>query len=180
MNNLYLRTAQETLKKYSSSLGKISVVLITGGFERITSVAIYRCPCVNPFQLEKNCKNFSEFSSSCTVSLNFWYGLSLILAPAFALFVFSILAQPRIWKCVVGFCKKDPEHKRSKVEVFRTVILVIMKALISPATWICIALIDGKYLACMLTALPYDVGSMGSSKTCQTVNYKPGVRNIFR
>ena len=160
----------KVVREYSTVIGSSTVVFATVGVEQITAVTIYRCPCVDPSTLATICVNFSEFSPSCTAPLNLAYGLSLILTPALALFLIGIIINPNTWKTLTGCLQKSPQYKKKSTDLSWTLALVFARALISPLAWICIALLDGAYLACALTHLPYDVGKEDSLyMTCEKV-----------
>ena len=161
--------ALKGLKDYAGTLANASIVLATGGIEQIATVAIFRCPCVEPPNLGPGC-NVSATSLSCTPTLNYTYGFSLIFAPAFALLLISAAANPKLWKSITGCCKKEEQHKRGIKEVSFTMSTILLQSLISPVTWICIALLDGQYLACAITPLPYRVGPTLSATNCESVS----------
>jgi len=158
------------LKDYAGTVINIVVVLITGGIEQLTSAAIYRCPCVDLSQLGPGCKpNDTGIFTKCAQRLNFGYGFAFIFAPAFALFVFSAAANPALWKSVTGYCHK-PEKRRIRVrDMTVTYCSILIQSLISPVTWISIALFDGNYLACAITTLPYTIGEGEDYENCEQV-----------
>ena len=159
----------KTLKEYSGVISNSAIVLATTGLQQITTVTVYRCPCVELSSLGEGC-NTSRYSPSCTQQLNYGYGLSYLIAPAFALLIFTFAANPNLWKSITGCVGKSSQYKRKTPDASWTLVSIFAQSLISPATWICIALIDGRYLACSVTALPYDVGFNGSTyANCEAV-----------
>jgi len=153
-----LNKAYKNIKEYSGTVANTTIVLVTSGIEQITTVAIYRCPCVEPSQLGTGCNETSN-SLTCSQSLNKTYGFSYIFAPAFALFIFSAAANPKLWKSITGCCHKSKEYSQGVRDATATFITILIQALVSPFTWICIAFLDGQYLACALTPLPYRIGT---------------------
>ena len=160
----------KTTKDYAGTLTNSTIIAVTVGIEQLTTLAAYRCPCVNPADVVPNCRNTTVYDLSCGQRLNVGYGFAFILAPAFALFVFSLAAQPKVWKVLTGCFRKSREHKRDVKDTSETLFLCFCKSLISPFTWISVALIDGRYLACSLTPLPYEIGEKDSRySSCQKV-----------
>ena len=160
--------AYKSLKEYAGTAANAGIIIVTGGVEQITTVVIYRCPCVEPKMLGPGC-NETQTSLSCSQALNFGYGFSFIFAPAFALFIFSVAASPKLWKIVTGCTKKVEKHKEDAQTISWTLSSIIFGAFISPVTWVCIALVDGQYLACSITPLPYRLGA-NNFETCEDVS----------
>lgn len=160
----------KSVKDYSGTFANTSIALVTGAIQQLTTIAVYRCPCVDPSSLNPSCRNVSLYSFSCTYILNQGYGLAFILAPALALFIFSVSSSPRFWKAVTGRMHKLRAYKRGRRQTTLTVCKICSQSLIAPATWISIALVDGRYLACSITPLPYNVGGPSSTiPTCERV-----------
>ena len=157
------------LKDYAGTAANAGIVLATGGIEQIATIALYRCPCVEPPLLAPGC-NKTMSSLSCTRLLNVNYGFSFIFAPAFALFAFSIAASPKLWKIITGCCKKTERLQEDCQTVSWTLASISIRGLVSPGAWVCIALLDGRYLACALTPLPYLIGINGRYATCEDVS----------
>ena len=157
------------LKDYSGTVANTSVVIATGGVEQITTIAIYRCPCVEPSQLSPGC-NETSYSLACSQLLNYSYGISFILAPAFALLVFSAAANPKLWKSMTGCCNRSEKYRRGVGETAFTLTTIMLQSLVSPITWICIALVDGQYLACAITTSPYRFDSEDGIENCEDVS----------
>ena len=157
------------LKDYAGTAANAGIVLATGGIEQIATVALYRCPCVKPSLLGPGC-NETMSSLSCTKLLNAGYGFSFIFAPAFALFAFGIAASPKLWKIITGCGTKIEKFQEDCQTVSWTLCSISLRGLVSPVTWMCIALLDGRYLACSLTPLPYVIGTNGHYKTCEDVS----------
>ena len=167
-----LSSFYKSIKDYTGTVVYTSIVILTTGLQQLSTLAIYQCPCVDPSSLDQNCRNVSTYSFSCTKNFNLGYGLAFILAPALALFVFSVSASPKFWKVITGRCHKLQAYKRTEFETAWTLIAIFSQALIAPATWVCIALIDGKFLACAITPLPYDVGPESGIPSCKKVSVK--------
>ena len=167
-----LGTFYKSIKDYTGTLTNTFIVFVTIGLQQVSTVAIYQCPCVDPSSLDQNCRNVSTYSFACTKDLNRGYGLAFILAPALALFVFSVSASPKFWKVLTGRFHKLKTYKRTDFETAWTLFAIFSQALIAPATWVCIALIDGRYLACAITPLPYDVGPESRIPSCEKVSVK--------
>ena len=157
------------LKDYAGTAANTGIVLATGGIQQIATVALYRCPCVEPSLLAPGCDKTMS-SLSCTRLLNVSYGFFFIFAPAFALFTFSISASPKLWKIITGCCKKEKKNVEDFQTVSSTFAIISIRSLVSPATWVIIALLDGRYLACASTPLPYLIGTNGRYATCEDVS----------
>ena len=161
-----LRKALNFLKHWSAPTVKIFIALVTGAIHQITTIIVYRCPCVNPDEFEEDCSNPSAGSiSECSQLMNFFYGITFVAGPAISLFLLGLALQTKLWKLVTGWWRKIgfiPGESRFRC---KSLIEVISVALISPLTWICIALLDGRHLACAYTPIPYDVGFPGSQFT---------------
>ena len=170
MANTELNKAFKKIKEYSGTATKTGIVFATGGIEQITTVAIYRCPCVEPSQLSPGCNTTSN-SLRCSQQLNYGYGFAFIIAPAFALFIFSAAANPKLWKSITGCCFKSEKYKKGVLQTSVTFTTILMNSLLFPCTWICIALLDGQYLACAITALPYRIGSNNETEDCEDVSF---------
>ena len=159
----------KSLKDYTGALTNTSIVLVTGGLQQLTTIAVYRCPCVEPSSLGPGC-NATSVSVECSQLLNYSYGAAFIFAPAFALFVFSAASNPKLWKSITGCMKRSEEYQRGVRDTTFTFLTVLLQSLISPLTWICIALLDGKYLACSITTLPYRIGENTDFENCEEVS----------
>ena len=163
----------KTLKEYSGTISNSAIILGTTGVQQLTTLAVYRCPCVDPSVLGPGCEISSsgaDRTPDCLQQLNYGYGLSYIIAPAIALYIFSIAASPNLWKSITGCIGKSAEFRRATTDASWTLLTIFSQGLISPITWVCIALIDGRYLACSLTILPYDVGPSRTYNTCNAVS----------
>ena len=164
-----LSKAYKGIKEYAGTVANTTIVLVTGGIEQITTVAIYRCPCVEPSKLSPGC-NTTAHSLGCSQQLNFGYGFAFLIAPAIALFIFSASANPQLWKSITGCCFKSKKYRRGFGETSVTFTTILIQSLVSPCTWVCIALIDGQYLACAITALPYRTGANTEFEDCEAVS----------
>ena len=163
----------KSLKDYTGTLSNSVIVLATTGLQQLTTLAVYRCPCVEPTDLGEGCENRStRRSSACLQRLNFNYGLAYTIAPAVALYLFSIAASPKFWKSITGCTGKSAQYKRHFADASWTLLAIFSQAVVAPVTWVCIALIDGRYLACSITIQPYDIGPKGQYSSCNKVgNY---------
>ena len=144
----------KTIREHTGTFSKLFIVLLTTGIEQLISVAVYKCPCEDSTSIDPSCPT-TTYSFACTKELNRWYGLVFIFIPALVLFIFSISASPKFWKIITGRCYKLEAFKKSELETAWTLLKICCKALIAPSTWVCIALLDGRYLACAITPLPY-------------------------
>ena len=161
----------KSLKDYTGTISNSVIVLATTGLQQLTTLAVYRCPCVEPSNLGEDCENQSaERASTCFQRLNFNYGLAYIIAPAIALYLFSIAASPNFWKSITGCVGKSAQYKRATTDASWTLLAIFSQAVVAPVTWVCIALIDGRYLACSITIQPYDIGPEGKYSSCNQVN----------
>jgi len=179
------------LKDYAATIVNIVIILLTTGIEQLTSAAVYRCPCVELSQLDPGCKP-NRTDTECVQRLNLGYGVAFIFAPAFSLFIFSAAANPRLWKLITGYwyknSRKGKKQQNGKVQnqqnltknendeqgrkirhIIVTYLRILVKSLLSPLTWICIALIEGRYLACAITILPYRIGGDSGFENCEKV-----------
>ena len=156
--------------KYGGATTKTGIVAATTGIEQLTTLAAYRCPCVTRAELG-NCSANAIGSGACSQRLNLGYGLSFMLAPAAVLFFFGLASNPKMWKSFTGCSKKTKELRREQIDITWTVLGVIGMSVIAPITWISIALLDGRFYACAVTSLPYDVERTGASfANCEAVS----------
>ena len=156
------------LKDYAGTATNVIIVLGTTGIEQITTVVVYRCPCVEPSQLGPGC-NETNFSFQCSRTLNYSYGFAFIFAPAVAFYIFSVAASPKMWKVLTGCGGKAAKHKLGTLSATWTIFSILIGAFVSPVTWVCIALIDGRFLACAITPLPYLLGT-SRQPSCEDVS----------
>ena len=154
---------------YKNTVFNGVAILFTGGMQQITSLVTFKCPCVDPKELPEMCSNITIHREiKCMSLLNFAYGLSFIVAPAVGFLVFGLLLKQKLWKALTGHRYKERTEKHERTKFCVTVIAMLYKSLIYPATWISLSLLDGGYLACALTALPYDLEN--SYHDCWTVS----------
>ncbi|XP_076824774.1 calcium homeostasis modulator protein 6-like [Clavelina lepadiformis] len=174
-----LGTLAKTLKDYSGVIASTGIVAVTGAIEQLVTLASYRCPCVSLAELGPNCTDvLLTESGRCSNLLNIGYGLSFIIAPAIGLFLFGMVSNPKMWKTCTGFINKIKRFKRDWVEILKTVSQIAAKATIAPITWVAIALLDGRFLACAITPLPYDIGRPTSQyDNCEKVAIASKVYN---
>ena len=160
----------EVTLNYKNAIFNSVAIAFTSGFGKLTSYLTFRCPCVDPKALPKTCLNAADYRDfACMNSTNFAYGLSFVVAPAIAFFVLGLLLKQKLWKALTGHRYKAPTETHEKRKFCETVLGMAFKSLIYPATWISLALLDGQFLACALTAVPYDLKN--SYKNCWTVSY---------
>ena len=164
-----LGAAFKSLKDYAGTFLNASIVLVTGGLQQLTTISVFRCPCVEPSSLGPE-RNDTSISIACSQLLNHSYGIAFILAPAFALFIFSAASNPILWKSITGCMKRSKKHQERACGTTFTFVTILLQSLISPSTWICIALLDGKYLACSITTLPYRIGENTDFANCDEVS----------
>ena len=149
---------------YKYTVFNAVAVLFTSGIQQITTLVTFKCPCVDPIQLPENCKNTTEHRSiRCMTLLNYFYGMSFIIAPAVGFFVFGLVLKQKLWKAVTGHRYKDKTEKLERSKYYGTILTAMIKSLIYPASWISAALLDGDFLACALTSMPYDLQNSYSS-----------------
>jgi len=167
-----LAALYKVIKEYGGTITNSAIILGTTAVQQLVTLAVYRCPCVEPSALGPECTGASitERPSYCFQQLNRGYGLAYIIAPAIALYIFGIAANPNLWKSTTGCIGKSVEYKRGTTAVLLTLLGILSRAVISPITWICIALIDGRYLACSVTIIPYDIGNNGTYSSCEAVS----------
>nr|CAB3244492.1 protein FAM26F-like [Phallusia mammillata] len=161
----------ELVKKagdYAGTAANTGIALATAGIEQLTTLAVYRCPCVTSKELGCNITQIG--SPKCVHFLNLGYGLSFIIAPAIALFVFGMISNPKMWKLLTGCNHKQRRKKPTWTYFLWTLTEVSAAAMIAPVTWVAIALLDGRFYACAVTAFPYDVEhALATYPTCEAV-----------
>jgi len=155
---------------FQGTVIRVLIALVTVALQAIIAVTAYKCPCVSPDEV-KNCTS-SIGSGECSKSLNFYYGLSFIVAPAVALLVFGIASNPKLWKAVTGSLNpKSSKFDQPGLNVTRAIGQTVGLATIAPLTWVVVTLLDGRFFACAVTALPYDTDpALPNFATCQTVS----------
>ncbi|XP_074510592.1 calcium homeostasis modulator protein 6-like [Sebastes fasciatus] len=118
-----------------SNLGFGLVALLTAGGEQIFSSAVFKCPCNE---------------------LNFVYGMVFLLVPALALLLLGFILSKKTWKLFTGLCRRpqrgSPRCRWRKLTAACTAFIqVSMYALVAPASWIAVALLNGNYYECAMT-----------------------------
>ena len=156
------------LKKFKGSVVRVTIALLTGGIHQLSTLLVYRCPCVDLIQLPPRCRNDIQLGSAqCALTFNFLYGISFVIAPAVGLFFLGFALQPTTWNAITGWLQRKHREWR---HLSALLCKVTGRALISPVTWICITMIDGERLSCAITPLPYDVGGGGATySSCREV-----------
>nr|XP_039272267.1 calcium homeostasis modulator protein 6-like [Styela clava] len=159
----FATSAAKSLTQFKGTALNTGIAVLTVVLEEVLNRAVYYCPCVTPSELGDCFSTSNSINSSfkCTAEINHTYGLSYIFGPAIALFFFMAASSPRLWKTLTGCCNKDKDSRRRKDRVLWTFIEIFGRALIAPVTWVCFALLDGRYYACAVTPLPYDIGKTG-------------------
>ncbi|XP_039271874.2 calcium homeostasis modulator protein 6-like isoform X2 [Styela clava] len=130
----FLPNFLEILKHNSVSLLNILIAMSTIGVEQIFSKVIFLCPCGN---LD-----------------NRIYGLVYLVVPAVVLLILGYALNSSTWRLFTGICKRST-NSFGKMGCYIT-FQILMRSLVAPVSWICIALLDGKYYACAMTSQPYD------------------------
>ncbi|XP_031178716.1 calcium homeostasis modulator protein 6 [Sander lucioperca] len=142
-----------------NSLGFGAVALVTAGGEQIFSVAMFSCPCND---------------------LNFLYGMVFLLVPALALLLLGYILSKKTWKTLTGLCKRRAAlcRWRRMTVVCTALFQVSSTALVAPASWIAVALLNGKYYECAMTGTnvsaynKYLCGEKDSRLQCQLELYR--------
>lgn len=112
--------------KHRNALGYCLVSLLTAGGERISSTAVFRCP--------------------CSAAWNLPYGLVFLLVPALALFLLGYVLSARTWRLLTGCCARgyDGAGLRGAL-VFAQISAT---AAVAPLTWVAVALLGGAFYEC--------------------------------
>ncbi|TDH12233.1 hypothetical protein EPR50_G00069660 [Perca flavescens] len=142
-----------------NSLGFGAVALVTAGGEQFFSVAMFSCPCND---------------------LNFLYGMVFLLVPALALLLLGYILSKKTWKTLTGVCQRRAAlcRRRRLTVVCAALFQVSSAALVAPASWIAVALINGKYYECAMTGTnvtaynKYLCGEKGSRLQCLQELYR--------
>ncbi|KAF1387507.1 hypothetical protein PFLUV_G00079680 [Perca fluviatilis] len=142
-----------------NSLGFGAVALVTAGGEQFFSVAMFSCPCND---------------------LNFVYGMVFLLVPALALLLLGYILSKKTWKTLTGVCQRRAALCRwRRLTVICTALFQVSStALVAPASWIAVALINGKFYECAMTGTnvtaynKYLCGEKGSRLQCQQELYR--------
>ncbi|XP_071327103.1 calcium homeostasis modulator protein 6 [Trachinotus anak] len=115
-----------------TNLGFGLVALLTAGGEQIFSSVMFKCPCNK---------------------LNFLYGLVFLLVPALALLLLGYILNKKTWKLLTGLCRRREKLCRWKTLATTGVVLfqISTTALVAPASWIAVALLNGNYYECLMT-----------------------------
>ena len=169
-----MRNIWNHLKANIGSWLSVIIALGTAGIHEIVIKTSFHCPCVEPAHLPRNeCASEEPglFSMSCTTRLNFFYGISFLIGPAVAFFLLGLALQSTMWRVVTGWCKRSSQYQGTFHTLWRKAGRIIGIALVSPVTWICIALIDGSHMACAFTPLPYNVGTGAEYSNCFEVSF---------
>ena len=148
----------EVTSNYKNAIFNSAAIIFTGGVGRLTSLITFRCPCVEPNELPKTCYNpTAQRNYACMSFLNFSYGLAFVIAPAIGFFALGLLLKQKLWKALTGHRYKQHTESHERRKFYGTVFGMVTKSLLYPGSWISLALLDGEFLACALTTLPYDL-----------------------
>ena len=159
---------------FGKSASKVIIAAVTGAAHQVITSVTFHCPCVDLSDLETGCSSNIDPkvspTSQCSQLLNFGYGLIYVAGPAVALFFLGLALQTNFWKLVTGCEQMLARFPRKRRYMCKSMVEIIWRAFLSPLTWICFALFDGRHFACAYTSLPYDVGNPGSMyANCQQV-----------
>lgn len=158
-----------TLKNFKGTAVNSSIVIVTVIVEEVFNRTVFYCPCVEPSELGScsSTSNSANSSISCTRRVNYYYGLSFIFGPAFALFFITAAGNSSLGKLLTGCCSRK---SRPISLTFWAIAAVAARSLLAPVAWISFGLLDGQYFSCATTPLPYDVGVDGTYATCREVS----------
>ncbi|TDH12234.1 hypothetical protein EPR50_G00069670 [Perca flavescens] len=142
-----------------NSLGFGAVALVTAVGEQFFSVAMFSCPCND---------------------LHFLYGMVFLLVPALALLLLGFILRRTTWMTLTGVCQRRAAlcRRRRLTGVCAALFQVWSTALVAPASWIAVALINGKFYECAMTGTnvtaynKYLCGEKGSRLQCQQEMYR--------
>lgn len=153
---------------YKNSAFNSLAILFTGSAQQITRLITFTCPCIEDKDLPDRCRSETGYKRfACMNSNNFVYGMTFIFAPAVIFFIIGLVLKENFWKAVTGHKYKKKTEKYERPKYWSTVFRAFVKSLIYPITWVSLALLDGEFLACSLTSLPYDMEN--SYEDCWTV-----------
>ncbi|NWT53724.1 CAHM6 protein, partial [Erythrocercus mccallii] len=117
--------------KHQTILGYSMVSLLTVASEQIFSSVVFKCPCN---------------------SNNMLYGSSFLFAPAFILFLFGFMMNPRTWRLLTGTCSPEKHLECSPwgtcARFCQVWVPTTAKALVAPLTWIAVALLGANFYEC--------------------------------
>ena len=166
--------AQKVLKQrfqsFSSSLafrsGTVQSVIAAGivaGVNQLLERVSFECPCAMEGNL--NCSSATFF---CPTRDRYLYGSMFLFGPAVLLLFLGFSVNWRFWKEITGCFrsqKSSSEKETNRKRLFFKFCKAFGFVMITPLTWIILSLLDGDYLACALTALPY---SFSEGQNCET------------
>ena len=143
----------------------VLILVLTTVAHEIIDVTTFECPCISSIELKAG-------------NSNYWYGVAYLVAPAIILFLVGISLSVDIWKWLTGCCTRfcrgccDSENEKSCSRQHCTAALlfwtrVVAVALLAPAVWLSVSLLDGDAMACALTSSPY---TFSESQTCADVS----------
>ena len=137
-----------------------TIALLTAATQQAITAITFRCPCVHYNETTSDCRLviLGLENAQCVQPLNFYYGLSFVYGPAVALFVLGLVIQSTLWEIITGWCYRTEQYQGSCKTFMKNTKKILGCALLSPLTWIVVALIDGRHVACAFTPLPYDAG----------------------
>lgn len=164
----YPTSACQEMDKFKTVLGIASkqtnlgfglVALLTAGGEQIFSSVVFNCPCND---------------------WNFFYGMVFLLVPALALLVMGYILSKKTWKLFTGLCFRRSKLCRLKTLIAGGMIFfqISTTAVIAPASWIAVALLNSNYFLCAMTGVNVTVykshlcGNKISQSRCQEELYK--------
>ena len=179
-----IENIKETLSQHKAAFEGILVTAIVIGINQIVDAESFECPCLEEEDLNVACK--SSFSN-CPVRDRAAYGWLFIFAPAAILLCLGFAVNLSIWKQITGCCS-NTERKKNWKRIYgnrfgglrircRSICSSLGIALIGPLTWIVLSLIDGDFLACALTVLPYTFkNDTNPPQSCATTTVSLGKR----
>ncbi|XP_076809180.1 calcium homeostasis modulator protein 6-like [Clavelina lepadiformis] len=143
----------------------VLILVLTTVAHEIIDVTTFECPCISSIELKAG-------------NSNYWYGVAYLVAPAIILFLVGISLSVDIWKWLTGCCTRfcrvccDSENEKSCSRQHCTAALlfwtrVVAVALLAPAVWLSVSLLDGDAMACALTSSPY---TFSESQTCADIS----------
>ncbi|MBN3314998.1 CAHM5 protein, partial [Atractosteus spatula] len=126
------KTVLNIFQKQQATFSFGAVALLTAGGEQIFSTVVFRCPCS---------------------SMNFTYGNVFLTVPALVLLLLGYMLSNKTWKLFTGACTNNSKvcRKEKLCSCIKVITQITLNAVVAPASWIAVALLNGSYYECAMT-----------------------------
>ncbi|CAK8695824.1 unnamed protein product [Clavelina lepadiformis] len=169
MGNIGTGIRAIAFKNINEVARNVLVLASTIGVNQVIKLIAFKCPCISKSELDAG-------------HTNYWYGMAYFFAPAVVLFLIGIILHLDTWKWLTGCCRRlhhsvNFSRKDHSIAACLSMSKVMGVALLLSSAWVSVSLLDGDFMACALTPLPYNFSTLqscddiSSLKTTDDYNY---------